>query len=198
MRIKKIIASVMCIGVISSGFALGTANAAVNLGDVNGDNKIDSKDAVLVLKDYAENLAWKSTSIDKTVADVNSDNSVDSKDAVWILRYYANTLTGYEKDISEFIKNPPVEPETKSSSDTQKHSSKKCPITGQYHYYGETASDYDGCSGWYFYCVANWGPCGSWVSSYSMMGDSIADKYAIEHGFVPNKKDVSVGYVWLG
>ena len=47
MRIKKIIASVMCIGVISSGFALSTANAAVNLGDVNGDNKIDSKDAVL-------------------------------------------------------------------------------------------------------------------------------------------------------
>ena len=148
MQIKKIIASVMCIGVISSGFALSTANAAVNLGDVNGDNKIDSKDAVLVLKDYAENLAGKSATIDKTVADVNADNSVDSKDAVWILRYYANTLTGYEKDISEFIKNPPVEPETKPSSDTQKHSYKKCPITGQYHYYGETASNYDGCSGW--------------------------------------------------
>ena len=47
MQIKKIIANVMCIGVISSGFALSTANAAVNLGDVNGDNKIDSKDAVL-------------------------------------------------------------------------------------------------------------------------------------------------------
>ena len=113
MKIKKIIAGVMCIGVISSGFALGTANATVNLGDVNGDNKVDSKDAVLVLKDYAENLAGKSTTIDKTVADVNADNSIDSKDAVWILKYYANTLTGYEKDISEFINGPTTE--TKSS-----------------------------------------------------------------------------------
>lgn len=106
MNFKKIVSAVMCMGIMSSGIVLNTANAAVNLGDINGDNKIDSKDAVLVLKDYAENLAGKSTAIDKTVADVNADNSVDSKDAVWILRYYANTLTGYEKDISEFIKNP--------------------------------------------------------------------------------------------
>lgn len=193
MLIKKIIASVMCIGVISSGFALSTANAAVNLGDVNGDNKIDSKDAVLVLKDYAENLAGKSTTIDKTVADVNADNSVDSKDAVWILRYYANTLTGYEKDISEFIKNPPVEPETKPLSDNQKHSSKKCPMTGQYHYYGETASDPDGCAGWYSYYIYN---CGN--GSYTMMGESQGDSYAINHNFAPNEDDESFGWVWLG
>ncbi len=113
MQIKKIIAGVMCIGAISSGFALGTANAAVSLGDVNGDSKVDSKDAVLVLKNYAENLAGKNTTIDKTFADVNADDSVDSKDAVWILKYYANTLTGYEKGISEFINGPTSE--TKSS-----------------------------------------------------------------------------------
>ena len=113
MQIKKIIAGVMCIGAISSGFALGTANAAVSLGDVNGDSKVDSKDAVLVLKNYAENLAGKNTTIDKTSADVNADDSVDSKDAVWILKYYANTLTGYEKGISEFINGPTSE--TKSS-----------------------------------------------------------------------------------
>ena len=113
MQIKKFIAGVMCIGAISSGFALGTANAAVSLGDVNGDSKVDSKDAVLVLKNYAENLAEKNTTIDKTSADVNADDSVDSKDAVWILKYYANTLTGYEKGISEFINGPTSE--TKSS-----------------------------------------------------------------------------------
>ena len=113
MQIKKIIACVMCIGAISSGFALGTSNAAVSLGDVNGDSKVDSKDAVLVLKNYAENLAGKNTTIDKTSADVNADDGVDSKDAVWILKYYANTLTGYEKGISEFINGPTSE--TKSS-----------------------------------------------------------------------------------
>lgn len=113
MQIKKIIAGVMCIGAISSGFALGTANAAVSLGDVNGDSKVDSKDAVLVLKNYAENLAGKNTTIDKTFADVNADDGVDSKDAVWILKYYANTLTGYEKGISKFINGPTSE--TKSS-----------------------------------------------------------------------------------
>ena len=195
MQIKKIIANVMCIGVISSGFALSTANAAVNLGDVNEDSKVDSKDAVLVLKDYAENLAGKSTTIDKTIADVNADNNVDSKDAVWILRYYANTLTGYEKDISEFIKNPPVEPETKPLSDNQKHSSKKCPMTGQYHYYGETASDPDGCAGWYCYFIWNQGE----EFGYFCMGDNnLADQYAIDHGFAPNEGDKVAGWVWLG
>lgn len=188
MNFKKIISAVMCAGILSSGVVLSTASAAVNLGDVNGDNKIDSKDAVLILKDYAENLAGKSTTIDKTVADVNVDNNVDSKDAVWILRYYANTLTGYEKDISEFIKNPPVEPETK-------HSAKKCPITGQYHYYGETASDPDSCAGWYFYSIWNQGE----EFGYFCMGDNnLADQYAIDRGFAPNEGDRAAGWIWLG
>lgn len=192
MSFKKIISAVMCAGILSSGIVLSTASAAVNLGDVNEDSKVDSKDAVLVLKDYAENLAGKSTTIDKTVADVNVDNSVDSKDAVWILRYYANTLTGYEKDISEFIKNPPVEPETKPLSDNQKHSSKKCPMTGQYHYYGELGNP-DECTGWYSYYIYN---CGN--GSYTMMGDDNACQYAINHNFAPNKDDESLGWVWLG
>ena len=59
MGIKKIIAGVMCIGIISSGFSLVTANAASQHGDVNGDSKIDSKDAVLILKEYAANLTKK-------------------------------------------------------------------------------------------------------------------------------------------
>ena len=183
MKIKKIIADVMCIGTISSGFALGTANAAVNLGDVNGDNKVDSKDAVLVLKDYAENLAGKSTTIDKMVADVNADNSVDSKDAVWILRYYANTLTGYEKDISEFIKNPPVEP-------VQAEAPK---LAGHNHYYGEFANHPDGCDGWRIFVIINVGN-----SEYAQMGDSEACQYAINHGFAPNENDESSGVIWLG
>ena len=182
MRIKKIIASVICIGVISSGFALSTANAAANLGDVNGDNKIDSKDAVLVLKDYAENLAGKSTTIDKTIADVNVDNNVDSKDAVWILRYYANTLTGYEKDISEFIKNPPAEP-APAQTETPKTN----------YYYGQTSSTYISGPGWYYYNIWNQGEAG-----YFCMGDDLANQYAINNGFAPNEGDRAHGFVWLG
>lgn len=60
------------------------------------------------------------------------------------------------------------------------------------HYYGELASSPDNCSGWYFYCVGKIG------DKYTMMGDSIADKYAIEHGFVKNDLDTAGGYVWLG
>ena len=104
MQIKKIIAGVMCIGAISSGFALGTANAAVSLGDVNGDSKVDSKDAVLILKSYAEELASGKKTVSADFGDVNSDGKVDSKDAVWVLKYYAETLTGYMGIILDFIK----------------------------------------------------------------------------------------------
>lgn len=60
------------------------------------------------------------------------------------------------------------------------------------HYYGELASFSDGCAGWYFYCVTNWG------SAYDMMGDYFGDMYAINNGFAPNFGDNSAGWVWLG
>lgn len=184
MSFKKIISAVMCAGVLSSGIVLSMASAAVNLGDVNEDNKVDSKDAVLVLKDYAENLAGKRTTIDKTVADVNSDNSVDSKDAVWILRYYANTLTGYEKDISEFIKNPPAEPAPAQTEPTKANHN---------HYYGELIAEWDPCPGVYYYGITNGGD-----GDYLMIGDENACRYAIDHGFAPNKGDYANGFVYLG
>lgn len=73
-------------------------------GDVNNDNKVDSKDAVLILKSYAENLAGVKTDIDKSVADVNGDGNVDSKDAVIVLKYYAETLTGFSGGIESYLK----------------------------------------------------------------------------------------------
>lgn len=106
MNFKRIISIIICGCILSSVMISGTAKAALILGDVNGDTKIDSKDAVLILKSYADSLAEKNSDIDKISADVNEDSSVDSKDAVLILRYYAATLTGYTKDITEFIKRP--------------------------------------------------------------------------------------------
>ena len=65
----------------------------IKLGDINGDDAIDSKDAVLVLKSYAEALANNKTYYEKA-ADVNNDGKVDSKDAVEILKTYAKNLAG--------------------------------------------------------------------------------------------------------
>ena len=74
------------------------------LGDLNGDENIDSKDAVIVLKSYAEILVNGNTTNDISAGDVNEDGNVDSKDAVIILKYYAATLTGFTGTISEFNK----------------------------------------------------------------------------------------------
>ena len=63
----------------------------IKLGDINGDDAIDSKDAVLVLKSYADALANNKTYYEKA-ADVNNDGKVDSKDAVEILKTYAKNL----------------------------------------------------------------------------------------------------------
>lgn len=73
------------------------------LGDLNGDENIDSKDAVIVLKSYAEILVNGNTVNNISAGDVNEDGNVDSKDAVIILKYYAATLTSFTGDISEFI-----------------------------------------------------------------------------------------------
>lgn len=61
-------------------------------GDVNFDGKIDSRDAVLILQDYAAYLTGKNYTIPLTYGDVNSDDKIDSTDAVLILIYYAQHL----------------------------------------------------------------------------------------------------------
>ena len=61
-------------------------------GDVNFDGKIDSRDAVLILQDYAAYLTGISYTISLSLGDVNSDNKIDSTDAVLILIYYAQHL----------------------------------------------------------------------------------------------------------
>lgn len=72
------------------------------LGDLNNDNSIDSKDAVIVLKDYAQALVSGSSAF-KAAGDVNKDGKEDSKDAVKILRYYASKLAGvYDGNIADF------------------------------------------------------------------------------------------------
>ena len=67
------------------------------LGDVDGNGKINSSDASLVLMEYS---ALSTTGISKLserqkqAADVNGDKSVNASDASKILAYYAATSTG--------------------------------------------------------------------------------------------------------
>ncbi|MBQ6944112.1 MAG: hypothetical protein IJN43_07245 [Ruminococcus sp.] len=78
----------------------------INLGDTNGDYKIDSTDASDILELYAK----LSTSPDLMVTDnqlkhydVNADGRVDSSDASKILEYYAFLSTGGDCALKEFI-----------------------------------------------------------------------------------------------
>ena len=67
------------------------------LGDVNGDMKVDSRDASLILG-YYSNVSTGSdggfTNSQESNADVNSDSKIDSKDASAILAYYSFISTG--------------------------------------------------------------------------------------------------------
>lgn len=85
-----------------------------------------------------------------------------------------------------------AETELDSSAVSENSTEVKASKGAHTHYYGELANSSDGCAGWYFYCIANFG------DSYTTMGDSIADRYAIDHGFAPNTLDTASGYVWLG
>lgn len=76
-----------------------------NLGDVTNDGKVDSKDAVLILKKYAQSIVTgKLTGMSYARGDVNKDGKINSKDAVLILKYYAATLAGsFNGKLVEFV-----------------------------------------------------------------------------------------------
>ncbi len=63
------------------------------LGDVNQDKKVDSQDAVEILKYVAHNITLNSTQL--KAADTNKDGKVDSQDAVQILKYVAHNISGF-------------------------------------------------------------------------------------------------------
>lgn len=74
----------------------GTENSGL-LGDVNENGTVDSDDAVLVLKEYANSMLGGEsilTNKQKYNADVDKSEVVDSDDAVKILKYYAASMLG--------------------------------------------------------------------------------------------------------
>ncbi len=63
------------------------------LGDVNGDDKVDSTDARLTLQFAVKKIAAEA--IDTGAADVNGDNKVDSTDARLILQYTVKKISRF-------------------------------------------------------------------------------------------------------
>ncbi len=63
------------------------------LGDVNGDEKVDSTDARMILQYYAKKIG--EGDLDLSVADVNADGKIDSTDARLILQLYAKKITEF-------------------------------------------------------------------------------------------------------
>ena len=57
------------------------------VGDLNKDGKIDTKDAIIVLKVYLGKDDIGVT-ITEGSCDLNADGTVDTKDAIWVLRQY--------------------------------------------------------------------------------------------------------------
>ncbi|MBQ8960044.1 MAG: leucine-rich repeat protein [Ruminococcus sp.] len=74
-----------------------------DLGDLDGDTRIDSSDASAVLVEYAAIQTGAEPSVDKSIGDVNGDGYIDSSDASDILQYYSFTQTGGAATLTEFL-----------------------------------------------------------------------------------------------
>ncbi|MBR5513139.1 MAG: leucine-rich repeat protein [Ruminococcus sp.] len=69
----------------------------INIGDVNGDETVNSTDASAVLEEYgivSTGAAFTFTKKQRIYGDVNFDGAVDSSDASCILEIYAKNSTG--------------------------------------------------------------------------------------------------------
>lgn len=91
---------------ISTATSTTTTVSSDNLGDVNDDGTVDSRDASMVLSEYALASTGGSPSFSqeqRNRADANSDNIVDSRDASLILSYYAYMATGGKSSFADFL-----------------------------------------------------------------------------------------------
>ena len=79
------------IAAITTTVQIRVGEGTVTWGDVNGDGKVNSTDAVLILR-YAAQLG---VDIDTAAADVNGDGKINSTDAVLILRYAVQLITKF-------------------------------------------------------------------------------------------------------
>ena len=84
----------------------GPKPADYDLGDVNRDKSVNSKDATEILKAYAAFSTGNTPSLtesQKLAADVNKDGSVNAKDASIVLAYYSYLSTGGKKSLTDYM-----------------------------------------------------------------------------------------------
>jgi hypothetical protein len=77
-----------------------------HLGDIDGDNKVNSSDATNILGAFSALSTGSETGLTEEQlirADVNNDKKVDSKDATSVLGYYGYTSTGGTASIDEYV-----------------------------------------------------------------------------------------------
>ena len=79
---------------VKSNGAVLNDNTA-NIGDVNFDNKINSSDALLVLKYATGTVSFNYMQVEN--ADVNFDGKVNSSDALEILKFSTGLISGFSK-----------------------------------------------------------------------------------------------------
>lgn len=103
--LKSVLSLIMIISLVCcSIFALGINSFAASVGDVNGNGKINSTDALLILQSATGVVNL--TDNQKKLADVNGDGKVNSSDALQVLFY----ATGNPSVIK------PTEPTTKTTT----------------------------------------------------------------------------------
>ncbi len=68
---------------------------AIPMGDLNGDEKVDAKDALNVLKISVNKVT--PTDEQKIAADVNEDTSINAKDALEVLKFSVNKPSALDK-----------------------------------------------------------------------------------------------------
>ena len=87
---KNLKLTIAIISLMISILNLSVTYASTLLGDVNGDGKVDSGDAILVLKAAVDTITL--TPEQKIAADVSGDYSVNAYDAALILKYSAGMI----------------------------------------------------------------------------------------------------------
>ncbi len=67
-----------------------TGTDVLAFGDLNGDKKVDAKDALLILKAAVEKITLTEKQL--AVANVYVDSKIDAKDALYVLRFAVDKI----------------------------------------------------------------------------------------------------------
>lgn len=94
--LKRIVAVLLVSALLAGLPAMGAFAALYNYGDVNFDGKVNSSDALSVLRCASGVISFDRYA--RVLADVNADNKVNSSDALYILQYATGNIKKFPAD----------------------------------------------------------------------------------------------------